>query len=101
VGDVVSERGDNHMNGRLDLLRTLRSQRPAWTPFPLEIASESGAFTLSHVWQLLRTERKLLPWIGDLGLFHVIELSYEVLRSCITAPNQVAWSFVRLLREAG
>jgi hypothetical protein len=25
------------------------------------------------VWQLLQTEREPLPWIGDLGLLHVIE----------------------------
>jgi hypothetical protein len=43
----------------------------------LQILSESGAFTLNRVWQLLQTEREPLPWIGDLCLLHVIEQMHK------------------------
>jgi hypothetical protein len=43
----------------------------------LQILSEGGTFTLNRVWHLLQTEREPLPWIGDLGLLHVIEQMHK------------------------
>ena len=43
----------------------------------LQILSEGGTFTLNRVWELLQTEREPLPWIGDLGLLHVIEQMHK------------------------
>jgi hypothetical protein len=39
----------------------------------LQILSEGDTFTLNRVWELLQTEREPLPWMGDHGLFQVIE----------------------------
>jgi hypothetical protein len=43
----------------------------------LQILSEGGTLTLNRVWELLQTEREPLPWIGDLGLLHVIEQMHK------------------------
>jgi hypothetical protein len=43
----------------------------------LQILCEGGIFTLNRVWELLQTEREPLPWIGDLGLLHVVEQMHK------------------------
>ncbi|HTE41472.1 MAG TPA: DUF1835 domain-containing protein [Steroidobacteraceae bacterium] len=44
----------------------------------LEIVADRGA-TLNEVFHLMKTDREPLPWLGDLGLLHIVENMLRVI----------------------